>query len=171
MTTMHPVDAQIVPSSREGRVAEAMRRSLPLLPAEARAVVEGLLSPQSLAIITGTLAVWAASHFFGVGEIVDIILLVAGVVILGKAVWDLAEALWAFADRALNAKTDEDLDEAARHFARAVIIGGVDVIAALLLRRSARNVSARVRTRGLPALRAPRLMHVGPPTASGGRPF
>ncbi|MGH7673842.1 MAG: hypothetical protein ACREMV_01105 [Gemmatimonadales bacterium] len=168
---MNSVDAQSVPTSREGRVAEAMRRSLPLLPAEVRGAVEALLSPQSLAIITATLAVWAASHFFGVGEIVDIILLVAGVVILGKAVWDVAEALWAFADRALHAKTDQDLDEAARHFARAVTIGGVDLIAALLLRRSARSVKARVGARGLPPVRAPRLMDVGPPPASGGRLF
>ncbi len=167
MTTTRSADVQIVPNSREGRVAEAMRRSLPLLPAEARGVVEALLSPQSLAIITGTLVVWAASHFFGVGEIVDIILLAAGVVILGKAVWDLAEALWAFADTALNAKTEQDLDQAARHFARAVTIGGVDLIAALLLRKNIRSV----RTRGGPMIRTPGLIDAGPPPASGGRLF
>lgn len=127
--------------------------------------METLLSPQSLAVVTGTLVVWAASHFLGVGEIVDIILLAVGVVVLGKAVWDLAEALWAFADRALNAKTDQDLDEAARHFARAVTLGGVDLIAALLLRRSARSVRARGR------LRISGLIDAGPPPASGGRLF
>jgi hypothetical protein len=44
-------------------------------PAEGRAVVEALLKPETLAIIAGTLVVWAGSHFLGVGEIVDVILL------------------------------------------------------------------------------------------------
>jgi hypothetical protein len=60
-------------SSRE-KLAEAMRRSLPYLPAEARGIVLQMLQPASLALIAGTLAVWAGSHFFGVGEIADLIL-------------------------------------------------------------------------------------------------
>ena len=58
------------------RVAEAMRRSAPLLPAAARNQVLALLEPSSTAIMAGTLVVWAGSHFFGVAEIVDVILLV-----------------------------------------------------------------------------------------------
>jgi hypothetical protein len=119
---MHSTQDQIIELSPEERVAEAIRRAIPLLPAEARSAVEGLLSPASLAIITATLAVWAGSHFFGIGEIVDIILLVTGFAILGRSGWDLGKELWDFARPAVNAKSERELDEAAGHFARAVTL-------------------------------------------------
>jgi len=37
--------------------------------------VEGMVRPETIAIVSGTLIVWAGSHIFGVGEIVDTILL------------------------------------------------------------------------------------------------
>jgi hypothetical protein len=61
------------------KIAEALRRSLPLLLADARAEVEKLLEPATLAILAGVLVVWAGSHFFGVGEVVDVVLLAVGV--------------------------------------------------------------------------------------------
>ena len=86
-------DAEIARMSSTDKVGEAMRRSLPHMPADARGVVEGMIQPQSLAIIAGTLVVWAGSHFFGVGEIVDIILLAVGVVALGFSIFEGAAAL------------------------------------------------------------------------------
>lgn len=127
------------------KVAEAMRRSLPHLPAEARNHVLALLEPSSIAIISGTLLVWAGSHFFGVGEIVDVILLGVGFGLLGMAVVTGAEELYKFATTALNARTDADLDIAGRHFAQAVAILGISVISTLLLRKSARAASSRGR--------------------------
>ena len=54
--------AEIARMSAADRIAEAMRRALPLLPADARSVVETMLKPESLALITGTLVLWAGSH-------------------------------------------------------------------------------------------------------------
>lgn len=67
----------------EEKLAEAIRRSLPLLPAEARNQLLALLEPSSIAIISATLLIWAGSHFFGVGEIVDVLLLGVGFSLLG----------------------------------------------------------------------------------------
>jgi hypothetical protein len=145
------------------KVAEAMRRSLPHLPAEARNQVLALLEPSSIAIISGTLLIWAGSHFFGVGEIVDVILLGVGFGLLGMAVFTGAEALHAFATTALNARTDADLDIAGRHFAQAVAILGISVISTLLLRKSARAASSR----GRPTVRP--LPNVGTGPAAGAR--
>jgi hypothetical protein len=128
------------------RVAEAMRRSLPLLPREAVAFVEALISPQSILIVTGTLTLWAGSHFFGVGEIVDVVLLVVGGLVLGKSILDLGEEIWQFANLTINGTTDAELDEAAQHFAKAIAIAGVDIITAIFLRRSLRDVRARMPT-------------------------
>ena len=125
------------------RVAEAMRRSIPLLPTEAGNAVQALISPESLLVITGTLTLWAGAHFFGVGEIADIILLIIGGLFLGKGIIDLAEELWHFANLTILGSTDREIDEAAKHFANAVILAGVDIIGAILLRKSIKYKSIR----------------------------
>ena len=63
----------------------------------------------------GTLVVWAGSHFFRVGEIVDVVLLVVGFSLIGVAVFDGAEALYQFSTTATRARTETELDRAARH--------------------------------------------------------
>lgn len=96
-------------SARE-KIAEAMRRSLPHLPEGARSIVSAMLRPESIALITGTTVVWAGSHFFGVGEVVDAVLLLAGVVTLGFAVFEGADQLYQFATIALGAQTEAELE-------------------------------------------------------------
>jgi len=144
------------------KIGEALRRSLPLLPADARAEVEKLLEPATLAILAGTIAIWAGSHFFGVGEIVDVILLVVGAAFLGMAAWDAARELMAFGTTAVNARTSPDLDRAAGHFARAVSIIGINTVMAILFHRSAKAVRARG-----PVRVEPGLIEVGPPPPKG----
>lgn len=129
--------------TRTERVAEAMRRSIPLLPAEAANAVKSLTSPESLLIVTGTLTLWAGAQFFGVGEIADIILLVLGGVFLGKGVIELAQELWQFANLTILGSTDKDTDEAAKHFAKAVMLAGVDIVTAILLRRGVKYRGVR----------------------------
>ncbi len=149
--------------SATDRVGEAMRRSLPMLPGDARKTVEAMLQPQALLIVAGTLAVWAGSHFFGVGEIVDVILLVVGFATLGVSVFQGASELYAFADKAINARSDNDLDVAARHFSQAVILLGISTIQALLMR----GPTGEAMQRGVP--RVEPLPNVGspPPPGSG----
>ena len=154
------LDRTATMSSTE-KVAEAMRRALPYLPADASQTVRQMLEPESLVIIVGTLTVWAGSHFFGVGEVVDIILLVVGVFALGFSVFDGAKSLYDFATTAINAKTDHDIDVAAQYFASAVTILGIATIQAVLLHGQARQVAARGRPQIYP--REP----VGPPPPAG----
>jgi hypothetical protein len=161
-----------------GRVAEAMRRSLPLLPNEAKSVVLGLISPESILIVTGTMALWAGSHLFGVGEIADIVTMIIGGIFLGKGILDLGDEMWKFGNLTILGKSDHDLDEAAKHFAKAVMLAGVDIIAALLLRGQikARGVNP-TEMNGVPMSKAPKgkLLQAGkpPPLPEGawfGRP-
>jgi hypothetical protein len=104
---------------------------------------------------------WAGSHFFGVGEVVDVILLVVGVAALGFAVFEGAGALYDFATTALGARGNAELDLAGRHFARAVVVLGISTIQALLIRGQARAIIAR----GRPQIHA--LSNVGAPPAAG----
>lgn len=157
-----PIDRTVSMSSAD-KVAEAMRRSLPYLPGEARGVVESLLQPATLAIVTGTVVLWAGSHFVGVGEVVDIILLVVGAVALGFAVFEGAGALYEFATTSIGARTSADLDRAGRHFARAVTILGISTVQAVLLRGQAKPVLRR----GAPRRRP--MPSVGNPPRAGNR--
>ena len=130
---------EVYKMSNEEKVEQAIRRSLPLMPADARREVEALLTKESIAVMVGVLTLWALSHFIGVGEIADVVLLVAGVAALGGVAVQVAQDLYKFGDYALNAKSEQELDLAAKYFAHAVVVGGITTIMALLLRRSAKS--------------------------------
>jgi len=134
---------EIARMSKIERIAEALRRSIPHLPAEGKAMVESMLDPTMLTLIGGTLLVWIGSHAFGVGEFVDLVLLGAGVVTLGFSAFDGAKALCDFATRAVGARSESDLDQAGQSFARAVLILGVSTVQAILLHGQARTAIAR----------------------------
>jgi hypothetical protein len=116
----------------EDKFAEVLRRTVHKLPGSMRHEFEALLSPTSLAIMAGTLVIWAGSHAFGVGEIVDVILLVGGAIFLGKAIFDVAGELGDFLLVTSTAEDENDLDEAASHLAKAIAIIGVAAFIALL---------------------------------------
>jgi hypothetical protein len=84
-------------------------------------------------MMAGVTAIWAVSHFFGVGEIADVVLLLFGTLALGAQALDVAEELFDFARLARGARSDDGLNEAAGHFARAVSIGGANVVLSVLL--------------------------------------
>jgi len=118
------------------KIGEAIRRSIPMLPADVREEVEALLTPQSLAIMSGVLMLWVVSHFFGIGEIADVILIAVGVVALGGVAFQAAEELYNFGLTTINAKREEDLDRAARHFSEAVALIGIQAVMAILLKKA-----------------------------------
>lgn len=152
---------QVQRLSNSEKIREAVRRSVAFLPMQMRAAVEALLVPETLAVISGTLALWAGSHAFGVGEIVDIILLGAGFLALGFGVFEGAGALYEFAVTAIGAQIESDLDRAAARFAHAATVLGVSLVQAVLLHGQGRAVIAR----GAPRI-YPR-PNVGPVPPSG----
>ena len=145
--------------SATAKVAEAMRRSLKYVGPEAKAELEQLLTPANLSIMAGTVAVWAGSHFFGVGEFVDLILLVVGVFAIGLGVIEGAKELYWFATGAVDARDDADLESAGRHFAKAVDVLGITVVTAVLSKGAAKKVYAR----GLPKRQPFRVPTASPP--------
>jgi hypothetical protein len=142
------------------KLGEAIQRSLPYLPENAKGIVLSMLKPEALAIMGATLAVWAGSHFFGIGEIVDAVLLVVGVATVGFSVFEGSSEFYDFARGALDAKSDADLDEAGRHFARSVTLLGIATVQALLMRGQIKNAIGR----GMPKIQ-PRFKIGAPPPA------
>lgn len=148
--------------STTDRLGEILLRSERNFGPDVRAAINSLRSPTNLAILAGTLVLWVGSHLFGVGEILDVVLLTVGAFSIGWSIGDVAKDLYTFADLTMNARDERDLDRAAGSFSHAVVLAGITVVMAILLRRSVREISisrgpnvigaARPRNPGLPAV-------------------
>ena len=148
-------DTSVASLSTQDKLQEAIRRALPLMPAEVRHEVEALFTPQAIAVMAGLAALWAASHLAVVGWIADLALLLTGGILLGAVAWEVGNDLAAFMTGAVGASTQEELDEAARRFAAAVLKGGVLLVGTILMskrpgRGSAAEAKPPVRTGELP---------------------
>ncbi len=117
------------------RLAVVIRKACALLPGDAGRRLAALLSPTALAVMATVVTLWAASHFIGVGELADVVLLLVGVVAIGSAAIEGARELVDFAVTTHRARTEADLDRAAGSLAKAVNILGIDVVLSLLLKR------------------------------------
>lgn len=120
--------------SLEERLQETFNRALPKLGPEARAQIEAMMNPTSLAIIAGVLVAWVVSHAIGLGQLIDIIIIFGGVVAIGSAVFVGLDYLYDFAIGVYRAKTTADLEVAADKLAKAISILGIQAVLAILFR-------------------------------------
>lgn len=120
--------------STEQRLGIVFRRAAARLPAEAGRQLLQFVTPEALAVIAAVVAVWAGSHFFGVGEVADAVLLVTGWIALGSAALTGCRKLVDFGIGTVRAKTEADLDKAAADLAEAVAILGINLVLSLLFK-------------------------------------
>jgi len=151
------------------RLREVLTRSKKNFGPDVARAIDELLSPVNLAILAGTLTLWAGSHLFGVGEVVDVLLLAAGAFMIGWSIADVAKDLYTFAERTLTARTEADLDAAAKAFSHAIVLAGITVVMAVLLRKSAKQVEVARGPNIVDAMRPrePGLVKVGPDPEAG----
>jgi hypothetical protein len=141
-----PIVGDLVRSwSTATKIEAALRRTFPRLPASAAGKVMDLLSPAALAALAAALALWAASHAVGVGEAIDVLLFVTGMIFIGFEAIDAVKHVTLFVRLAVGATTEHELDEAAEHLARAIAIIGVDVAIALLTHGAGKMWKGRYR--------------------------
>ena len=134
------MDKPVKDWTRTQKLEEAVQRSIPLMSPSAGLILEKMLTPEAVATMTAIVTAWAVSHFFGVGEIADVVLLIIGVAALGAAAVEATDHLLEFGQGALYAKRSSDLDRAAVHFAKAVSLIGVEVVAAILFKKRPKGV-------------------------------
>jgi hypothetical protein len=127
------------------KLREAILRARFYLAPEVGDKLLALVSPEALAMIAGTATLWAAGHFFGVSEAVDVVLLGVAAYSLGSEAITAGKEMIGFVKDALYAQTDADLDRAGKHLARFVSIVGVDVAIALLMRKAAKSLPTSVK--------------------------
>jgi hypothetical protein len=119
-----------------GRVGEVFQRTLssPRLGPTVRDQLAAIIQPASLGIIAGVLLAWIIGHAFGWGEIIDIIITVAGAFSIGLAVFSGLDELWEFAKDTYFATGDADLTAAAEHLVNAIAILGITAVLGVLFR-------------------------------------
>jgi hypothetical protein len=113
---------------RAALVQEAFRRSRKYLPAELKERLSAFYSDEAL----GLYAIWGIAHLVGVGEEADLAGLIMLAISLGGDLGQVRQDFLACFNMARNAKTEEDLDAAARHFAGAMTTVGNSTILLLL---------------------------------------
>jgi hypothetical protein len=104
-----------------------------------RTQFESLFTPMNIGITGAALMAWGVSHFFGVGEAVDLGLAVVGALFLGASAFRAGYELGTFLEIAGTAESDAELDSAADHLAIAVTIIGVTAFVGLVMKAGARG--------------------------------
>ena len=119
----------------------AVEASVYYLPSEVAEEIKAIFTPATLATMVGVFAVYLAAHATGVGQAIDIGMLVAGGIYFGLDAFAIFKDIVGFAG-AVNATTTEELVEAGEHLASAVAKIGVDAVMTLLTKKVADKIQA-----------------------------
>jgi hypothetical protein len=127
-------DPSVADWSLETRFEYVLKKTPDFLLGDLKAQLKAMVTGKGLAILVGTLVIWAGGHFFGVSEIADGVLLGAGLVFLGRAAIDAARLIKHFLELTVTASHRTELDTAAKCLSEAVTIIGVVAFFALVMR-------------------------------------
>ena len=118
----------------------AVEASIYYLPSEVAEEIKAIFTPATLATMVGVFAVYLAAHATGIGQAMDIGMLVAGGIYFGLDAFAIFKDIAGFAG-AVNATTPEELVKAGEHLALAVAKIGVDAVMTLLTKKVADRVA------------------------------
>lgn len=131
-------DKSVAEWTDEEKFDYTLRATQPYISVEAWNTLETLLTPEALAIMTATTTVWAASHFIGVGEVADLVVVIVAASTLGMSALEAIDQVFSCVLAVRSAKHKDDLDRGAKHLAKAINLVGVEAISAILFKRRAR---------------------------------
>ncbi|HEX8434482.1 restriction endonuclease fold toxin-2 domain-containing protein [Archangium sp.] len=144
-----PVEAM----EKSEKLCRAFVRALGKLPGETMKEVQGMLSPESLALMGTMTTAWLGTQGIPVlGQTVDAALLTLGVVMAAAQTAAVKDSLWNYVRSAAGARDEAGLDTAATHLARAVAVVGVSVVTFLLMKKVPGKVQKRPGPREPPSL-------------------
>jgi hypothetical protein len=125
------------------KLGEAVSRGAKALPAALGEEIKALFSPATLATMVGVFAVYIAAHATGIGQAVDIGMLIVGGIFFGLDAFTIFKDLAGFAG-AMGATTEEELDIAGEHLASAIAKIGVDALMTLLTSKVADEIGKSI---------------------------
>lgn len=126
---------QVASRDFETRLKAMFEIAIPKLAPDVGQQLKQMISPESIAIMAGVLVAWIISHGAGIGEIIDAIILVAGVFAIGMAVFSGLDYLYNAVSLTYKASTKKDLEKAADDFAKGISILGVQIVLAILFKK------------------------------------
>ena len=122
----------------------AVEYAIAELPSEVAEDVRAVLTPSAIASMVGVFAAYAGLHATGIGFIADVAFLLAGVVFLGKQIISVVQDLIGFS-QAINATTEQELQQAGKHLASAVSTVGISVVMSILTKKTLSKIQRNVR--------------------------
>ena len=125
------------------KLTEAVTRSASALPQEIASELLAIFTPATLATMVSVFAVYIAAHSVGIGQAMDIGMLIAGGIFFGLDAFTIFKDIAGFAN-AVNAETESDLDKAGQHLASAIAKIGVDAVMTLLTKKVADEVGKTI---------------------------
>lgn len=134
-----------VPSGRYERIYEAAVRGRgKLVPSVASQLAE-LFEPETLFALCVLVALWAAAQLTPAGPFADVALLVFSGFGVIKQLFAAGQDLYAWVTRASDAQSEDDLDAAAEHFAKAIATVGVEVLLAVISLKAFKMLKQKIR--------------------------
>ncbi|MFC5472451.1 hypothetical protein [Paraherbaspirillum soli] len=127
---------QFMEKSNTEKLGSALYYGMQRLPAAASGQAAALMDPRNLAIAAGVLALWLGSHATPIGWVVDIAMVGVGVVALGATAMQVISYLQRFGEGIIDARDDNDLIIAGYAFSNAVVLIGIEVVVAILLKKA-----------------------------------
>ena len=138
-------DKRFAKMSHADRLGAVLMRTTEKLPDELAEQLEALISPESLAKMAGTLGLWAVSHFFGVGEALDLGLGAWAAYKFGKDAPMLMKNLVEFGTRTWNLNSEDDLNYAAGCLAAVISRAGINALMSFLHAKAVKAVKGRLK--------------------------
>ena len=129
--------------SQVDKLSQAVTRSAKYFPGEIAEELKAIFSPANLGIMLGVFAVYAAASLTGFSQGLTIAMGIAGLAFFGLDAVAILTDLAGFAG-AVNANTEEELDEAGQHLASLVAKIGVDALMTLLTGKIAQEIGKSV---------------------------
>lgn len=125
------------------KLAEAIRRSQKYGGDELVGKLEELLQPQSLAMIAGTVILFAVLEGSTAGA-AGVALIALSAAMMGPEVYQVVGDINGFISTAVSAKDEADLDQAGKYFAKAAVTISVDILVAVLLHKPTKAATPKI---------------------------
>ena len=123
------------PLALDKKLEKVFAGAAKLLPHEVGQQLMAFATPAAFAALATIVTAWAVAHFFGVGEVADLLLLVAGYAALGGIAIEAATHIADCIKLTINSSTDKELDAASKHLATAITLVGVQSVMIILFRK------------------------------------
>ncbi len=125
------------------KLAEAIKRSEKYGGDELIGKLAELLTPQSLAMIAGTVILFAVLEGSTAGA-AGVALIALSAAMMGPEVYQVVGDINGFISTAVSAKDEAALDQAGKYFAKAAVAISVDILVAVLLHRPTKAATPKI---------------------------